>query len=168
MTTAPAEFLTTRHGTLRSALSRLELDALLVSAPANIAYLSGFFGSAGTLLLHADGLHLFSDTRYASVLADLGRDVPGLHAVVVRPGQSSVDEEIVRVLGELGLSRVGFEASHLTVRRHVDLTRRLALAGRVVELVATDEVVLRLRAVKDAWWRSCGRRAGGFPMSLSV
>ena len=44
-----------------------KVDALLVSSPANIQYLTGFTGSNGLLLLTATESHFFTDPRYALV-----------------------------------------------------------------------------------------------------
>ena len=41
-----------------------KLDALLVTHPPNVRYLTGFTGSNGMLLLHAGGAILFTDPRY--------------------------------------------------------------------------------------------------------
>ncbi|MFO8074764.1 MAG: Xaa-Pro peptidase family protein [Egibacteraceae bacterium] len=43
-----------------------DLDALLVTTPANVRYLSGFTGSAGSLLLTRHGAVLRTDGRYAA------------------------------------------------------------------------------------------------------
>ena len=49
---------------LRPQLAELELDALLVTRLPNVRYLTGFTGSAGMLLVLADGAVLVSDGRY--------------------------------------------------------------------------------------------------------
>ncbi len=50
MSSAPAEYLDSRRRSLARMLQAESLDALLVSQPQNIAYLTGFFGSAGVLV----------------------------------------------------------------------------------------------------------------------
>jgi Xaa-Pro aminopeptidase len=53
-----------RQARLREELSRARYDALLVTHLPNIHYLCGFTGSAGALLLSADGSVFFTDSRY--------------------------------------------------------------------------------------------------------
>jgi Xaa-Pro aminopeptidase len=162
MTSAPAEFLEGRRLSLSRTLEAQGLDALVVSSRPNIAYLTGFFGSAGMLLATADGLLLLSDSRYGEALHDIARRVPGVVVVVTAPGSGSAEESLVEGLAELAPSRVGFESANLTVRQHVDLAARLAAVGCGAALVPTEGVVETLRAVKDAWevhkLREAGRR----------
>ncbi len=162
MTSAPAEYLEGRRLWLSRTLKAQGLDALVVSSRPNIAYLTGFFGSAGMLLATADGLLLLSDSRYGEALHDIARRVPGVAVVVTAPGSGSAEESLVEGVAALAPSRVGFESANLTVRQHVDLADRLAAAGCGAALVPTEGVVETLRAVKDAWevhkLREAGRR----------
>ena len=52
------------HG-LRGRLRRSGLDALLITHPPNVRYLSGFTGSAGWLLVRTAAAVLLTDSRYA-------------------------------------------------------------------------------------------------------
>lgn len=162
MTSAPADYLTARHAALSRALEDERLDALLVSHRPNIAYLTGFFGSASLLLFRRDGLTLLSDARYAEVLRGLAGEVPGLTVETAPPGRGSAEEALVARLASLSPQRVGFEDQSLTVRQHVELVGRLREAGTTAELVGCDGLVESLRAVKDAWevhtLREAGRR----------
>lgn len=53
-----------RRDRLRAELSKVDQQLLLVSEPKNIAYLCGFTGSAGWLLLTPDSHFLLTDGRY--------------------------------------------------------------------------------------------------------
>jgi Xaa-Pro aminopeptidase len=55
---------------------------------------------------------------------------------------------------------MGFEAAHVSVSRHQWLTAALARAGADKELVATEGVVERARAIKDAYETATLRQAG--------
>ena len=159
MTSAPAEYLDARRRLLGRRLQAEGLEALVVSHPQNIAYLTGFFGSAGVLLATPERLVLVSDSRYEGVLADLAGRLPELTALVA-PALGSQDESLVAEIGRLGLIRLGIEAGAMTVRHHLDLTRRLEVAATRVELVPVDGAVERLREVKDAWEQTTLREAG--------
>ncbi|MGE0463602.1 MAG: M24 family metallopeptidase [Vicinamibacterales bacterium] len=162
MTSAPAEFLEPRRVALSRSLAAEGLDALVVTSRANIAYLSGFFGSAGLLLATGERLQLFSDSRYAEALDGLARRLPSLEVVTAPPGRGSAEESLVEAVASLRPSRLGFESAHLTVRQHVDLKARLASTGSRAELTPTEGMVEQLRARKDAWevekLREAGRR----------
>jgi Xaa-Pro aminopeptidase len=162
MTSAPAEFLDRRRASLSRALAARGLDVLAVTSRPNIAYLTGFFGSAGMLLATGDRLQVFSDARYAETLDELARSVPALAVAVTAPGAGSAEESLVAALARLAPSRVGFESANLTVRQHVDLAARLTAVGCAAALVPTEGIVETLRAVKDAWevdkLREAGRR----------
>ena len=165
----PGARLTERQGTLRTRLEADRLDALLVSHPANVFYLTGFRGSAGAVVLTPDGVCLISDSRYAIVaqkLVDASTAEAPLRFVQVG---SSYEETICEVLKASGARKtrtsttVGFEAAHMTVGRHEWLER--ALAGSVVTLRGTTGLVELLRQVKDeqelTTMREAGRRISG-------
>jgi len=162
MRSAPAEFLHQRHLALFLALRARGLEALLVTSRPNIAYLTGFFGSAGLLLVAADRLVIFSDTRYEEALRELEARSPAVRGVAAAPGRGSAEENLVAAVARLAPTRLGFESAHVSVRQHVDLAARLGAEGMRVELVPTEGVVEELRAVKDAWevekLREAGRR----------
>ncbi|MCA1584632.1 MAG: Xaa-Pro peptidase family protein, partial [Acidobacteria bacterium] len=113
-------------------------------------YLTGFFGSAGLALVTADTIRLISDSRYDAVVRRRQREWPVVVPIIV-PSSLSYEEALIGALGDFAGRRVGFEESHLTVRRHRTLTAAPTLAPPRAELVPTDGLVEGLRAVKDAW-----------------
>ena len=159
MSSAPAEYLDSRRRSLARMLQAESLDALLVSQPQNIAYLTGFFGSAGVLVATSTRLILLSDSRYEGVLTALAEQLPELTAVVA-PSSGSQEESLVAEIARLAPDRLGIEAAAMTVRHHLDLSRRLEAAGIALELVPVDGAVERLREVKDAWEVATLREAG--------
>lgn len=132
----------TRLAALREALGRADLDALLVTAPPNIRYLTGFSGSNALLLVSALESVLFTDFRYETQVADEVTD-----AATVRIEATSLWHGLwPTIAGLAGVERIGFESAHLL---HRDFARLLEQGGRwqwrpVVDLVEV------LRAVKDA------------------
>jgi Xaa-Pro aminopeptidase len=107
-------------------------EPLLVAAPANVRYLTGFSSSNAALLVEPDRTVLFSDFRYAGA----GRAVEGVEFVETRR-QLWTD-----LAGRLS-GRIGFEPDVVTYSQY----ETLAAAG--VELVPRGGLVEALRVVKD-------------------
>src|SRR5262249_11966312 len=103
-----------RFRALRQIFRQDRLDALVVSAPANLRYLTGFAGSAGLLVLTGDEAWLVVDGRYTGAVGE------ALAAGELAPARmEKVDQRVDQTLGGLlhriGVKRIGFEAGHVTV-----------------------------------------------------
>jgi len=125
----------------RTAIERLgdRADALLVTKPENRRYLSGFSGSAGTLVVRDEEAVLLTDARYV----DQARiEAPGWRIVRHKPRSL---EELRGVVEEAGIERLAFEADHVTVAEFDDLCSTL----EGVSLVRAPGVVDSIRAVKE-------------------
>ena len=109
-------------------------EPLLVSAPANVWYLTGFSSSNAAVVVEPDRVRVFSDFRYASAGKALERD--GVEFV---EGNRNLHVTLAEVLE----GRVGFEDMFLTYAEYQ------TLAGTGVELVPRRGLVEALRAVKD-------------------
>src|SRR3954462_2861227 len=139
-----------RHAGIREKLETLNLDALIVTDAFNIRYLSNHVGSAGILVLTGEAIHLLIDFRYQAAANELQGSAaacPGLRIWNV-PG--SYDEALVDCLIAIGVSMLGFEATHVSVARHEWLTRTLAARTAAMTLRSTDEIIERARTIKDA------------------
>jgi Xaa-Pro aminopeptidase len=110
---------------------RLE-EPLLVTAPANVRYLSGFVSSNAALLVEPDRVRLFTDFRYA----EGARAVEGVELELMK-------RNLYANLAEVLTGRIGFEASALPYGSWE------TLAEGDVELVPRRGLVEELRAVKD-------------------
>ncbi len=128
-----------RRARLGELLAERKLEALLVSAPANVRYLSGFTGSNGWLLVSPHRAILLTDPRY-EIQARAQTDC----AVRICKGQ--LVEAAGREIRRNRLKNLGFESS-LPYSVYGRLSERLP-AG--VQLVATAELVEQLRAIKSA------------------
>ena len=151
MRLAPSDVLASRHGRLDKALARETLDALVVTNPFNIRYLTNHVGTAGTLIVTRGGLHLLIDFRYQEAVATLQSSPAACPTLRVRPVPASYDEALVEALIALHLSVVGIEAGHLTVARYEWVTRALASRGSTMVLRSTERLVEQHRAIKDAF-----------------
>ena len=128
-----------RQAALLAAVAAEGLDGLLVTHLPNIRYLSGFTGSAGLLLVHAQATVLVTDFRYqVQAPAEAG------DAARVEVDQTSVWERLSRVLSSLPAGSIGIESHAVTVK---DAERIRGLTRS--RIVPTVELVERLRAVKS-------------------
>jgi Xaa-Pro aminopeptidase len=117
------------------------LDALLVSSPVNVTYLTGFSGDSSVLALARDRNVLVSDRRFTEQLAE---ECPGLETHI-RPPSQKLPEAVAEVLTRLGFRSVGFETGSLTVAEF----EALKALTPAVNWKGGDERVEKLRAVKD-------------------
>ncbi len=130
-------------------------DALVVSTPVNVRYLTGFAGSAG-LLVATPGHHsLLTDGRYDAFVCEAIR-AGGIAPVEVERVESRYDEALAARLARLRPRRVAFEAEHVTVAK-LDQWRS---ATPAVEWCSTSQVVEKMRVIKDAAELDALRRGG--------
>ncbi len=137
-----------RRDKARARLQELQVDALLVTKPVNVRYLSGFSGSNGQLILGDEDVFL-TDPRYeeqsSKECGDLRREIYYTTAKMI--GESGgMYGTLAATLDKLGARRVGVEAGFMTL----GTARAIRDAAKAIELVETSEVVEKLRAVKDA------------------
>lgn len=117
-----------------------QLDALLISKPENRAYLSGFTGSDGWLLITQQDAYLITDFRYVEQAA---AEAP---AFKVRKPENTPYALLAELCRDAQVSRVGIEGDYVTLDDFG--TYRQALAQQ--ELVSVTGLVEALRMVKDA------------------
>lgn len=130
---------------LRGKLAELGADALLVTRPANVRYLSGF-GSPedGRVLVTQDEARLVTDGRYIAQAEEQSR--LGVEIVGSSAGWLAHVAELVR--GQ----RLAVESDHLTLEQYEQLRERL-------ELVPSKGLVAELRLVKTPEEEEALRRA---------
>ncbi len=126
----------------------------LISSATNIAYLTGFHGSAGLLLQSGDAEFLILDGRYTlgAVEAQVRGDVA---PVSIEPVETTYDAALAGLIGRLGAGRITFEPEHVSV----------SVLGRWQALVPGEwhgpgDLVEPLRLIKDASEIAIFRRAG--------
>lgn len=105
---------------LRNAMRAQGLDAMLVSLPAGIRYLSGFTGSYGLLLVTLRNAWCLTDSRYR---LQARTELRGFRPLTVRSGfgDSIRQHSLLR-----GCRTVGYDEGHLTVAEHRSLRRHCA------------------------------------------
>ncbi len=134
-----------RIARLRGRLAEADpgVDALLVTHLTNVRYLTGFTGSAATLLVTATEAHLVTDGRYEEQAAG-ELDASGAPAQVHIGRTLAAQDDVLREL-VAEVRRIGLEADHVPWAEQ----RRLAELLDGVELVPTTGLVEALREVKD-------------------
>ena len=121
-----------------------ELDALLISAPENRRYLSGFTGSAGYLFISSERAVLVTDSRYTEQATN---QAPDFQVMQVQGGWDWFLEQ----LKETGVKRVGFESRDMTVATYNSLVGAVKddIALSQVSMIATAEMPEEGRVFKD-------------------
>lgn len=130
---------------LRARLEELGVDALLVTTPSNRRWVSGFSGTAGTLLVDRDHSRIATDARYYEQVATQAQAFELLRA------NGPMSEWAPQLLDGLGGKRVGYEPAGMTVATHEEWTQALAALPDVArpQLVPTPRAIEALRAVKE-------------------
>jgi len=143
--------LAQRHDRIRESLETLSLDALIVTPPSNIRYLSNHAGSAGILVITRDAVHLLADFRYHEAVRALQASPSACPALQLWEVPASYDEALVSCLVDIGATTVGFEAAHVTVARYEWWRETIAGRGLDITLRATERVVEQARLIKDSF-----------------
>lgn len=139
----PAIAVAARVDRLRGRMDADGLDALLVTAPSNIRWLTGFTGSAGLVALTDEDMVLVTDARYT----EQAHEQLAATGAPSRIEITSTAQRPIVVSAVGGATRIGLESDHVTWSAQ----RRYAaewFEGR--ELVATSGLVEGLRRRKDA------------------
>ena len=150
-----AEMHAARRARAQLKIAESAADAALITAPANVRYLSGLVSSNAAILLPAagDGV-LGTDSRYAEAAE---RDCPDIEIVSERDLEPALAELAVA----RGYQTLAFEAQDMTVERHTSLAAqaggpRLVPLGRLIESLrmvkdeAEVELLARACAITDA------------------
>ncbi|MCL5290657.1 MAG: M24 family metallopeptidase [Eubacteriales bacterium] len=128
-----------RVAKLRRYLAGAGIKAFFVTSPENRFYISGFSGSAGSLLFVGDKSYLFVDFRYAIQAA---QETEGYEIVEI-PSQDYVKlEEIIR---ENNISSMAFESDQLAVSQYREMQDKLYR----LELKPVSGIIETMRMNKD-------------------
>lgn len=131
-----------RREKLLKAFKADQIDALLISSPTNVRYLTGFTGDDSTLLLTRDRALVISDGRYTT---QLKQECPSLE-LHIRPVGQMMTGAIAEMVGKHEVHRLGFEPSALSVAEFESLKQQ---APATLEFVPVKNRVEDLRVLKD-------------------
>jgi len=155
-----SSLLTARVARVRAACGSVGVDALIVTHLPSIAYLTGFTGSAGVLVVTARTLCLVTDGRYRTALEGLAADGALPDGLQPRIARGAFEPEVERSLADARSARCGVEAAYLPVGHWSRLRHALSAAGNAAELTETEGIVESVRIVKDVWEVDVFREAG--------
>ena len=143
--------LAQRHDRIRESLDTLSLDALIVTPPSNIRYLSNHAGSAGILVITREAVHLLVDFRYHEAVRALQGSPSACPGFQLWDVPASYEEALISCLADIGVTTVGFEAAHVTVARYEWWRETIAGRGLDITLRSTERIVEQARLIKDAF-----------------
>jgi Xaa-Pro aminopeptidase len=123
----------------------LQSEALLVTNPANIRYLTGFSGSSGRVLVTATSVTLVTDARYEERAAEELRKVGCSAPIVILRTVAEQDAFLAESVAAAAVGKLGLEANHVSWH---DAERYRALIADG-ELIAESDAVERLRRTKE-------------------
>ena len=142
-------------GMLRSDVGEAGLDGFVITHLPNLRYVTGFSGTAGAAVVTLTRCTLVVDFRYAASARDVLAALPeGLVDLVLV--DRTYDDTLADLLRPSVGSRIGIEGASMTVSRFQRLSTALGVPASegisgTVSLVATERVIERRRAVKDAF-----------------
>ena len=128
-----------RRRDIAARLPQLKAEALLVSAPANVRYLSDYTGSNGLVLLLPSGTHFFTDPRYE---ISARQNIAGHVHIVKGPLLAGV----IQVIKRQRLKKIGFESGWTQFDAYQRLKEGLPLG---VSLVPVGRIIEERRMVKS-------------------
>lgn len=118
---------------VRSAMEREGVNALLVTYPPNVRYLTGFSSPAdASVLVLPDRAVMFTDGRYTAQAAE--------ESLLPYEIVNGADDRVAELAKGMTL---GVEPEHVTLKRNRALTEKLGAEPRPL-----DEVIARLRVTK--------------------
>jgi Xaa-Pro aminopeptidase len=120
-------------------LPALKVDALLISSPANVRYLTGYAGSNGLLLLTGREAHFFTDPRYA---LQSSQEI----TCRVHVAKGPLIDAVATVIKRKHLKKIGFEAAWLRYEDFANLKEALPLGA---SLHPTGRTIEEQRMVKS-------------------
>lgn len=123
---------------LRQTLEKDGLDAILITSPINRRYLTGFTGTAGTVLVSQDKERFITDFRYTAQAKEQAK------AFDVVEHAQPIEQEIKKQLKEMNVKRLGFEKNQVTYAAYESYKKLFD-----VELVPTSDIVENIRLIKS-------------------
>ena len=141
----PKAYLKVRQKTVREALVKLHLDGLLLTLPADVAYLTNFTGDDSIALITANDIRLVTDFRYKEQV----EIEAGWLKVAIREGK--METALAEAMLAAKVKRVGFEANRASFGQIHALDKEVKeKAGKeAIELVPVEDVLVNIRKVKD-------------------
>ena len=123
---------------VKQIISKQGLDGLYVTNLTNVRYLTGFTGSAGTVLIINHKQYFFTDGRY---IEQSKEQVKNCEIKIVNSAIKTIKQEKIIT----GSPKLGFESEDLTVFMYNNLSKILSK----VKWEPTNGIIEKIAAVKD-------------------
>jgi Xaa-Pro aminopeptidase len=133
---------TERLRKLRTSIAEKEPDALLISQPENLRYLSGFTGS-GWLLISERKAVLAVDFLYAEQAKS---ESPDFEIIQIK---QELHDWLPGLVSDLGWNKLGFEANLVSYDSYRKLSETIRIKQIDLDLVPTTGIVEQLRSIKE-------------------
>jgi Xaa-Pro aminopeptidase len=128
---------------LQTSIAEKQLDAILISQPENLRYLSGFTGSSGWLLISEKKTILATDFRYVEQAKEESPDFEIIRA------KRELSDWLPGLVSDLRWHKLGFEANCISYNTHHKLSEALKTTQIDLALVPTTDIVEQLRSIKE-------------------
>jgi len=128
---------------LQTSIAEKQLDAILISQPENLRYLSGFTGSSGWLLISEKKTILATDFRYVEQAKEESPDFEIIQA------KRELSDWLPDLVSDLRWHKLGFEANCISYNTHHKLSEALKTTQIDLALVPTTDIVEQLRSIKE-------------------
>lgn len=135
--------ITKRLQKLRTVMAERELEALLISRPENLRYLSGFTGSSGWLFISEKKAILATDFRYVEQAKGESPDFE-----IIQTKQEFWNW-LPSLVSDLGWRKLGFEANFISYDTYYRLSEAIKTNKFSFELVPITNMVEQLRSIKE-------------------
>jgi Xaa-Pro aminopeptidase len=139
----PKAYLKARQRLVREAMKALKLDALLLTHPPDLAYLTNFTGDDSVGVITEKDVYLVTDFRYKEQ-ADIEA---AWVKTTIRDGKMS--EALANTLVAARVKRVGFEANFATVGQINAVANEFEKQKKDIALQPIEDVLVNIRKVKD-------------------
>ncbi|MDM5250532.1 MULTISPECIES: Xaa-Pro peptidase family protein [unclassified Lysinibacillus] len=138
---------------LREALRAQQSDVLIITSNQNRRYLTGFTGSAGTVVITPTQALLLVDFRYTQQATNQSKEFD-----VREIDRSRLYETIQEILDTESIQTIGFEQQHVTYEVYQlmssKLTATLKPLSNIVENLRTIKTPEEIELIKKAAWIS--------------
>lgn len=128
----------TRLDKLRKGMKEKGLEALLITSPYNLRYVSNFTGTTGLSVITLDKAYFVTDFRYTQQVA---KQAIGFEII---QNMGPIYDEIGKIVSRDNLKNIGFEENFVTFSTYERLDELVS-----AELVPVSGLVEELREVKD-------------------
>ncbi len=149
-----------RLARLRAHMVETSLDAWLVFAPEHLRYLFNYSGEAACGLVDARGSWLITDYRFIEQAEEecvrhTWRRGVATELLCRDRQRERLGQVLRRLLSDIGASRLGYEAGHVSVAQWMEIGADLA----GLTLAPATDFLVQARRVKDAWEQQQLRQA---------